>query len=207
MNEETTVETTESGQDGYEEEQDVHADDASGSAEDDQQEWVAPTREEHQRMMSTIQRQKEKEKTLRRENGALKQQLVAKSGGKEEKVDEQAAELERWRTNAAKASAATALQAAGFSGSAKAARRLTRLLDLAASEPDQDGYFDFDDEIDELREEFPQLFQQNNPATNGRPVVRKVTTSDRGGRSDESPSMDKTTRRLMEQGGYFRRAG
>lgn len=80
-----------------------------------------------------------------------------------------------WRGIAIQNAAASQLQAAGFSGTAKAAARLARLIDTDGLEPDRSGSFDLEDQIDELREEYPDLFGAGQ-GTGRRPapVVRRA---------------------------------
>ncbi|GAA3230726.1 hypothetical protein GCM10017691_23940 [Pseudonocardia petroleophila] len=158
---------------------------SEGSEED----FTPPSRDEWTRLANAAKVRKKERDDARRELASLKKKDV-----EEEKPDEAA----KWRETAARASAATALQGAGFSGSAKQARRLTRLLDLAATEPDDMGDFDFEDEIEELKSEFPQLFSEKKPSAAS---TRRPTTADRGGNSD-GPSRDMTTERMLKMAGY-----
>lgn len=164
--------------------------------EDGDEEWTPPSKEDWTKLTNAARARKEDIKTLRRELGELKAKSTKKDDEEEDSGD---SEAKKWRTTAARSSAATALSAAGFSGTAKQARRLTRLLDLEGAEPDDLGDFDFDDDIEELKEEFPQLFE---PADEGRGRrAPRVTTSDRG-RKSSTVTRDKTSERLLKQGGY-----
>jgi hypothetical protein len=102
---------------------------------------------------------------------------------------------------AAQQAAATHLAAAGFSGTAKQAVRLAKLLDLENVEPDDNGVFDLEDEVDELVQEYPSLFQ-GAPRGDPRrklPAVRR--TPNRSGGAAETAS-DRTSRRLLESAGF-----
>lgn len=119
----------------------------------------------------------------------------------EETDDEESGEATRWRGIAASNAAATQLAAAGFNGTAKQAARLTRLLDLTGAEPDRHGAFDFEDEIEELVEEYPALFGQGQTGAARRPAPRV------GGRGRETSTPRKdpsrsTSDALLKSAGY-----
>ncbi len=171
------------------EEQDVEETDDGQEEEDD---WSPPSKDEWQKVSNAAKARHEELKSLRKELGELKKSLK----GEEENQEDD--EVKRWRSTAARNSAATALSAAGFPGSSKQARRLTRLLDLEDAEPDANGDFDFEDEIEALKEEFPSLFQEPGEPRRRAP---KVTTSDRG-RSSGTTTRDRTTEKLLKQAGF-----
>jgi hypothetical protein len=89
------------------------------------------------------------------------------------------------------------LASAGFHGTTKQARRPTRLLDLENAEPDSAGDFDFEDDIEALKEEFPALFSEPEQ----RHRAPRVTTSDRG-RNSGGTGRDRTTEKLLKQAGF-----
>lgn len=159
---------------------------------EEQGEWSPPGKDDWEKLTRAAKARKKERDDARRELAALKNK---ENEGEESK--QEADEASKWRETAARASAATALQAAGFSGTAKQARKLTRLLDLSGAQPDDTGDFDFEDEIDDLKEEFPQLFAREQRQA----PVRKPTTADRGGNAG-GPGRDRTTERLLKAAGY-----
>ena len=178
--------------------EDQTEDDASTEDADaeDTEDWTPPTKEEVTRLRNTAQARKVERDQARRELRDAKAAAAGTGDGAGTGADEDAGP--NWRDTAVRNSAASALQAAGFSGSAKQAKKLARLLDLDGIEPDASGDFDLTDEVDELKDEFPQLFAAptSDPA---RPPRR--TTADRG-RQGATPDPDKTTSRLLKQAGY-----
>lgn len=178
--------------------------------DDDNAAWKPPTREVWERTQRINAARKQERNDARARVRALEAQLRGGKGdgdgeGAGKQQDGDAAAEEKWRTSAARNSAATQLQAAGFSGTAKQAKRLTRLLDLANAEPDADGDFDFEDEIDDLRTEYPQLFgSTSSDDETRRPPARRPTTADRGRRTPRDADQDPTTRtsdRLLRSAG------
>lgn len=171
-----------------EEVEDQEVDDLEDTDDEDTDDWKPPTKEEWTKLTNAA-------KARKRERDQVKRELATLKNGKQEEEDGDK-EAKKWRTTAARNSAATALAAAGFAGTARQARRLTRLLDLDNIEPDDTGDFDLDDEIDELKEEFPQLFAQQEEKRR----APRVTTSDRG--RGQQGTRDRTTDRLLKQAGY-----
>ncbi|MFJ8935364.1 hypothetical protein ACIRL0_06545 [Streptomyces sp. NPDC102365] len=169
------------------EDQDV---DTEVDDEEDDEPWEPPSKERWEKLEKAANARRHEIKELRKQIGDLK---YAK-----EDEDEGETEAKKWRSTAARNSAATALSAAGFPGTAKQARLLTRLLDLDSADPDSNGDFDFDDEIDELKEQFPSLFKE---AGEPRRRAPKVTTSDRG-RSAGITTRDRTSEKLLKQAGF-----
>ncbi|MGC5565331.1 hypothetical protein ACPYPG_21185 [Streptomyces sp. FR-108] len=173
-------------------EEDVEGQDVeeTDDTEEENDDWTPPTKDEWTKLSNAA-------KARKRERDAAKRELATLKSGKDEE-DEDDNEAKKWRSTAARNSAATALSAAGFPGTAKQARLLTRLLDLDSAEPDGNGDFDFEDEIEELKEEFPSLFKELGEPRRRAP---KVTTSDRG-RSAGTTTRDRTTERLLKQAGF-----
>lgn len=123
-----------------------------------------------------------------------------KGKGKDEEDDEPAdnGEAERWKGTAIQAAASAQISAAGFTGTAKQAARLARLIDTNGVEPDRNGYIDLEDEIDELKDEYPQLFSTAGDGRRRAPTVRR-------GDSRETPKKDptqSTTDKIMKAAGY-----
>jgi hypothetical protein len=169
--------------------------------------WTPPTQEEYERLQRTAQRRKEERLQARRELAELKKARTAPkkkesedddSGRDDEAAKEAAKEADRWRAVAVKQAAAASLSAAGFTGTAKQAARLTKLMDLDDAEPGRDGSFDFEEEVEELKEEFPHLFE--DPRT-GRRTPKVRTASGRGDGSKPDP-VKRTSDRLLKSAGY-----
>jgi hypothetical protein len=165
---------------------DVETEDESEEEEDD---WTPPSKEEWTKLSNAA-------KARKRERDAAKRELATFKNGKDGEDDDEK-EAKKWRSTAARNSAATALSTAGFPGTAKQARLLTRLLDLDSAEPDANGDFDFEEEIEELKEEFPALFRELGEPRRRAP---KVTTSDKG-RTAGGGTRDRASERLLKQAG------
>lgn len=124
---------------------------------------------------------------------------AAQADDDDDEDDGEGSQAQHWKTIAIQNAAASQIAAAGFSGTAKQAARLARLIDTSDIEPNKDGSFDLEDEIEELQEEYPQLFAQ---AVDGRgrrlpPVSRR--------QSREAPKVDpsrKTSNDIMRAAGY-----
>lgn len=157
--------------------------DKDDEPDEDAPPYVAPDAETWAKIQRKLARQEEritrltgktpKGKPVADVDKALADQLRTK-GKPAEDEDEQDGEAARWRGIAVQQAAASQLQAAGFSGTAKAAARLARLIDTDGLEPDRSGTFDLEDQIDELREEYPDLFGGGTgSARRPAPVVRR----------------------------------
>jgi hypothetical protein len=205
---------------------DLEDDTGDDDGDGDQEEYTPPTQEEWEKVQGALARRKQERNQARAERAKLRNELAEarkatttrngdsvrdgdgdqQSTSRDEDRDDRAAEEIRWRQAAARSSAATQLQAAGFSGTAKQAKKLTRLIDLDLAEPDDDGDFDFEEAIDELREEYPQLFRGEDKPTP--PRQRRPTTADRGrdtGRDATRNPSDVTSQALLRQAGIRRR--
>lgn len=176
---ETEVEETEETAEGAE------------GTEEESEEWSPPSKEEWEKLSKMASIRKKERDDARRD--------LAKARDAASDEDKKPDEAAKWRDTAARASAATALQAAGYSGSVKQARLLTRLLDFADVEPDEHGDFDFEEQIDDLKESFPVLFQ----AKERRTPSQRPSTADKGGNGD-TPGRDKTSERMLRAAGYIR---
>jgi len=95
----------------------------------------------------------------------VRQQLAAATKEAEERVEG------KYRDIAVKSAARAALSEAGVQGGGVS--RLVKLLDLHAVELDEDGDVSagLDEQIEELKQEFPQLFKEPEPV---RPVRRRA---------------------------------
>lgn len=205
--------TDETGEDRDEQRDDVDEpdDDDTDEGKDDAAEYKAPTREEWEKVQRTLARAKSERTKARAERDEARAALAAgkppaaakpktdqdagDDDGTDDGKDDGKPDDSRWRLSAARSSAAVQLSSAGFPGTAKQAKRLTVLLDLAGAEPDDDGDFDFEEAIDELKDEYPQLFagkqQQEETAPTRRP---RPTTADRGRGTDRDATSDPSKR-------------
>ena len=196
--------------------EDTDEDDSDeGDADDDKgkdgKPWKPPSRSEWERAQRRLRKYADEKRGKTSKGTAdvdrkLRAQLNGGKGKDDAGDDDDSPgqeEAARWRLTAARQSAATALSAAGFSGSAKQAARLTRLLDLEDAEPDSDGVFDFEDDVEDLKEEYPELFggkgarRNEQRAGRGRPGRTAPTRKD----APESAT-DKTTRELLRSAGF-----
>jgi hypothetical protein len=92
--------------------------------------------------------------------------------------------------------AVTELIAAGLERDA--AKRAVRLLDLDGVEVDSSGDVDLDDQIEGLKEDFPELFSPKKGSAT--PPVRR--TSEDGRRNNGKSVDDRFADRLMKSAGY-----
>jgi len=172
--------------------------------DDGEQEYTPPSKEDYDRLQRKIRRQEDritrltgkgpKGKASATVDDQLKKQL---DSGREEPDEDDDSESKRWRGIAIQNAAASQIAAAGFSGTAKQAARLARLIDTSDLTADRDGSFDLEDEIEELKEEYPQLFAQS---VGGRraPRVRTAPVNDT---PPKDPSRQ-TSQAMMRQAGY-----
>jgi len=178
-----------------------------GDDDDGDDDYVAPTREEAEKMRATMRARKQERDAARAELRRLREQLKNADGkggdeGKSREDERGGDEDVRWRRTAARSSAASQLTAAGFSGTAKQAKRLTALLDLESAEPDRDGDFDFEDEIADLKDEYPMLFRA--PDDDGGRARRRPSTADRSrdvGRDDTDDATTRTSKAMLRKMG------
>lgn len=146
-------------------------------------EWTPPSKEDFEKVRKTAEARKGDVAKLRKELGELK----AKLGGQESDEVKQAAKAETDRESRTKRIAGVAALVDAGLGKEQA-KRLVRLLNLDDVELDDDGDGDFEDAIDDLKENFPQLFQA---AKAGRPKVSTKNRGDGGGNgSAGNPQLD-----------------
>ena len=170
--------------------------------------YVAPSEGEYAKLQRRIQRQEErigrlvgaKGKAPAKGGTAADQALLAQVNGSKDTDDEGSddGEAARWRGIAVQQAAASQLSAAGFSGTAKQAARLARLIDTADIAPGRDGSFDLEDEIDELKEEYPQLFSTGGGNRGRAPRVRTAPASDAPVKDPSRKASDA----MLRQAGY-----
>jgi len=177
-------------------------DDDSGNEQDgdpddsgqEEKPYKPPSKSEWDRLQRRIKKLTEaKGKPAADVDRKLRDQI---SGGKDE--EDEAPVDSRWRDIAITNAAAAQISAAGFRGSAKQAARLANLIDRSGIEPDSHGAFDLEDEIEELREEYPQLFSAE---TGGRRAPR-VRTGPSGEKTPAKDPTATTSAKMMRQAGY-----
>jgi hypothetical protein len=171
---------------------------------EDGDEYTPPSADEWAKLQRKIKRQEDRITRLVGKPGGkskpaadVDRELAAQLRGKaaeEDAEDSRPSEDSRWRDIAVRSAAAAQISAAGFSGTARAAERLAKLIDTSQVEPDSDGRFDLEDEIDALREEYPELFKVVRRA----PAVRRA---DSDGRPPKDPTQE-TSDALLRQAGY-----
>lgn len=177
--------------------EDEAQDEEHDAAEDDGQEekpYKPPTKGEWNRLQRRIKKLTEaKGKAPADVDRKMREQI---SG---DKADEDEAPADsRWRDIAITNAAAAQISAAGFTGSAKQAARLANLIDRAGIEPDRHGSFDLEDEIEELKEEYPQLFS----AETGSRRNPRVRTAPSGDKTPAKDPTELTSAKMMKQAGY-----
>lgn len=138
--------------------------------DDSEEEYTPPTKEAWDRLQRKIKRQEDritglvgkgpKGKKVADVDRQLQDQIRGGKGkaDEDEEDDGPDPETDRWRNTAITNAAAAQISAAGFTGTAKQAARLANLIDREGIAPDRNGYIDLEDEVEELKEEYPQLF-------------------------------------------------
>lgn len=184
-------------------------DEARDAEEDDKDDdYTPPSKDDWAKLQRKIKRQEERITRLVGSKGKppagggkVDDKLRAQFKGQdtEEEPDEDDGEAARWRGIAVQNAAASQIAAAGFSGTAKQAARLARLIDTSSVTPDRNGSFDLEDEIDELREEYPQLFAQGGDGRRPAPRVRTAPSS----RTPRPDSTKSTSNKLLKSAGYL----
>lgn len=173
---------------------DEEQDDAQDDSGQEEKPYKPPSKSEWDRLQRRIKKLTEaKGKPAADVDRKLRDQI---SGGKDE--EDEAPVDSRWRDIAITNAAAAQISAAGFRGSAKQAARLANLIDRSGIEPDSHGAFDLEDEIEELREEYPQLFSAE---TGGRRAPR-VRTGPSGEKTPAKDPTATTSAKMMRQAGY-----
>jgi hypothetical protein len=170
--------------------------------EDGKKPYKPPSQSEWNRLQRRIKRlTKAKDKPVADVDRQLARQLGTKGKAAADEDDEpDTSEADRWRGIAVQNAAASQIAAAGFTGTAKQAARLARLIDTGSIQPDRDGTFDLEDEIEELQEEYPQLFQ----AKDGRRPAPRVRRADNRQAAPKDPTRA-TSDALLKEAGLTRR--
>lgn len=178
-------------------------DDADGGQDDGEDEYKPPTRDEWAKVQRSLARAKAERTKARAERDAARAQAAERDKPKTDQAaggdlaakdkDDAPQEDPRWQ-KVLRSTAAAQIRAAGFTGTADQAKRLTRLLDLAEVEPDADGDLDIEEQIDELKDEYPQLFRAQQEEEPPPRRVQRPTTADRGRQTDKDATTDPSKR-------------
>lgn len=144
-------------------------DDGDDEGDDEGDDYKPPTRKEWAATQAALKKANAEAK--KRRLAAKKAAEEAADDDGEDKSEKARAETEaKWKPRVIKQGAKAALAAAG----AMKAERLFGLLDLDALDVDDDGDIEgLEDEVDRLKEDFPELFR--------RPRTGKIETGDRSG--------------------------
>lgn len=145
-------------------------DDSDDSDESEEDEWTPPSREDWEKVQAALKKAQAEAKRRRLANKAKEGADIPEGA---EAVEKAVAEAEgKWKTKVIRAEARGALASAGVD-SAKLNKAL-RLLDMDEIDVDEDDeVHGLEDQIDELREEFPELFApKHDAASHGRRVPR-----------------------------------
>lgn len=160
-----------------------------GTETEETEEWTPPTQEE---WAAAQKAQQDTAEALKKANGqaaknrtALRQ-LEQQHEDDETKAKREATEaaLAALKPVAIKAEARSAFLAAG--ADAEKAVRLVRLLDLSKVEIDGDTVTGLDDQVDELKAEFPELFAKPKDGTPPKP---KTPATEVGSRKPNAPAL------------------
>jgi len=156
---------------------------APAGTDDKPAEYTPPTEEEWGKVRKTLDARKGDVAKLRKELGELKAKL-GNAADAEEKA-KQSVEAER-ELKTKRIAGIAALVDAGLGKDQ--AKRMVRLLNLDDVDLDDDGDGDFDDAIEDLKENFPQLFQA---ARAPKPKVSTRNRGDGGGNASHgNPQLD-----------------
>lgn len=167
----------------------------------------APTKDDITKLSGALEKERAAAKAARAQNRELAAQL--KAATRKPSTDEAEASLEAAREEAAAAAeqklkpvvinsaAKAALLAAGLNATSDATiKRLLRTLDLADIDIDDDGEVSgLDEQIDGIKEAFPELFKKDEPA----PAPRmRAPRLDAAGKNNTPPA-PKTTGEIYAQ--------
>jgi hypothetical protein len=174
-------------------------DDGDKSKEDD---WKPPSRDEFERMQKALTETNAEAKRYRlrvrelRRDARTAERTADKSGAADDEVaarakQDAADEAERkYKPIAVKSAARAALLAAGLNdGSDGVMRKLLRLVDMEDVDLDEDGeVVGLDDQIDDIKDTFPKLFEKaeiEQPQKPGRPKVARINGANKQGGAPE----------------------
>lgn len=179
--------------------------DEGGKGKDDAKDWKPPTKSQWDRAQRRLKKYAEAQRGAGKDGAdvdrKLRDQLTGGKGDEDDDAEDARAEAARWRLTAARQSAAAQLSAAGFNGTAAQSARLTRLLDLESAKPDKHGVFDFEDDVEDLKDEYPELFGAKGARRNEGGASRRPNTTPVRGQERKSAT-DRTTAALLKAGGY-----
>jgi hypothetical protein len=150
--------------------------------EEEQEEWTPPTKEEVQKLQNALKKANANNKRWR-EKALSKKSEETSDDDAEDKIAAKAAELAKPRI--IKSEAKSALIEAGGTN----LKGLIRLLDTDQLEVDDDGDVEgLEDEIDRLKEDYPEMFKSEEEAPKPRKRFPKADAGARGGKPDSTKS-------------------
>jgi hypothetical protein len=185
-------------------------DDLGDGDDEDDEEYVPPTKAEFEKMRAKIKRQEDRITRLTGKTPrgkSIDQQLQDQMRGKGRKPagrddddeDDGAAgqrALEEANERTKRSAGVAALMGAGLSRDQ--AKRAVRLIDMRSVDLDDDGDVDIEDEIEDLREQFPEMFSKS-VAYRRRPGARTAPEPER---RQVKTATQKTDEALMKQAGF-----
>ena len=130
----------------------------------------------------------------------LEQQLAAKADKPDDEEVKREQAIRAREEKLARSEATSALLSAGLNADRKGAALIARVI-ASGAEPDDAGEYDFEDAIEELREQIPALFGKS---TNGRQLPPRVGTADRGGREPVVDPDAQASRTALKRAGLRR---
>lgn len=168
--------------------------------------WTPPTKDEYERIQSGLRKAaaeaKARKAELRRRDEEAEQQRMASATEEERRIAEAKAEAskaveEKWRTRFLGKAIAHALAEA----KARDTKITSRLIDLSEIDIDEDDatLTGLDEQVAELRQKFPELFEQETPVVQV-PAQQKRRAAVTGSTQAPPVKMDATRRQLMQAG-------
>jgi len=167
-------------------------DEPDEEGDDDSDEYKPPTRKEWEATQAALKKANTEAKRFRTQ---LKN--ARKSTAGESSEDQQAAEdrvAAQWKPRLVKSAARAALAEAGAKKHAIA--RLARSIDLDSVEVDDDGEVDLEDQIEELKEDLPELFddEDDEPTPRKKRRLGKTDVGARSSNGSKTTAKDASTR-------------
>lgn len=197
------------GSDGDGDGSDGDDDDESDDDESDEDDDDSKDDEDKKTAADTEKRLKTLERSLRRARAESKKWKNLANSNAGNKKDDEGDSGPDFRAAAMMQAGVNALVNAGFTGKSSRAERLLALVNLDDIEPDSRGRFDpddFEDAIEEIREEYPELFrsEDDDDTESRRRPASRVNRS--GGSSSAGPkkltSDQKFALAIAGQAGY-----
>ena len=141
--------------------------------EGEQTEYVPPSKEDWEKTQAALKRAN-REATAQRQAATKATQANESAADKAKREAKEAADkVTRYKTFAVSNAARASLSQAGFKGEMK---RYLKLIDMDSVDVDDDGEVSgLEDQIDSLKEDYPELFGKKVPKVDaaGKPVVVK----------------------------------